>query len=197
MPTAPGFADVSVQLTMVGLNRPAYFTFGIDPDGGTPQDAATAVMNAITFTGSLVSQFDNGMTVSQVRVSMGQDGSEDLVGQISGTTTGTQTKSTLPPNVAVLIHKVTARGGRRGRGRMFLPWCVDESLVDEAGLIQNSAVTSLQTACSLFLAKLADFSVPMVLLHGVGNTLPGAPNPVTALTVDKLISTQRRRLGRR
>jgi len=110
---------------MAGLSRPAYLTFGIDPSGGTPQDAATAVMTAVCTAGSLITAFDNALTVTQVRVSMGQDGSEDLVGMVAGTNTGSSAKASPPPNVAVLVHKVTARGGRRGRGRMFIPWCVD------------------------------------------------------------------------
>ena len=54
----------------------------------------------------------------------------------------------------------------------------------------------LQTLANSFLAALTSGGVPMVILHNPGKTVPGAPNTVTSLSVDRLIATQRRRLGR-
>jgi hypothetical protein len=96
----------------------------------------------------------------------------------------------------MLVHKGTARGGRRGRGRLFIPWCLNNSDIGEDGLIGTTSMSSRQSAMNVFLAKLATESVPMVLLHDQGLTAPGSPDAVTYLNVDKLISTQRRRLGR-
>lgn len=206
MATAPGYADCAIQITLGGMPRPAYVTFGVDPTDTDPMLVAGAINTAAAAAGSLCSVLDNSATITSVRVSMGTDGSEDVVGWLSTNSPGTSSKTSLPPNCAVLVHKLTTRGGRRGRGRMFLPWCMTESDVDEAGLINSSVVTGLQTALGAFRANLSAGSNPMVLLHDPSKpstadpprppTSMGAPNLVTTLVVDKLISTQRRRLGR-
>jgi hypothetical protein len=85
---------------------------------------------------------------------------------------------------------------------MFLPWSLINTDIGEGGLVAGARLTTLQTAANKFLSELAVQSVPMVLLPrpsapGTEHpTPPGAPSPVTSLVVDKLISTQRRRLGR-
>jgi hypothetical protein len=197
MPTPPGFANVSAQLTLAGLARPAYVTFGINPTDTSPQIVANKVLISMTSAGSFMSRMDSSVTLSQIRVSLGTDGSEDLVGQVTGTTVGSIAGGGTPPQVAVLLHKVTTRGGRRGRGRMFIPWWAPETNVDEAGLIDTSILDDLQAAADNFLAALLTNGVPMYLLHDPGKTAEGPPNEVLGLTVDRLTSTQRRRLGRR
>lgn len=196
MPTAPGYADVSVGYTQTGLIRPAYLTFGVDPTDTNPALVGASILTAVTAAGSLNSVMDATATLTRIRVSLGTDGGEDLVSDTSHTTAGGSIMSTLPPNCAVLVHKRTARGGRRGRGRLFIPWCVNETDVDEAGIILAAKVTSLQTAMAAFLTALSTNTVPMVVLHNAGLTAPGPPDLVTSMTVDRLISTQRRRLGR-
>jgi hypothetical protein len=200
--TVPGFADVALQLILTGLNRPAYITFGIDPADTDPMTIAGAVNTAASTAGSLMSIMDSNVTLRSVRVSLGTDGSEDVVGVLTATTIGGLSKTSLPPNCACLVHKLSARGGRRGRGRVFIPWCIDEGVCDEAGIITPAAVTPIQAAMNVFRGALSSGGNPMVLLHepsqpGVAHpSTPGAPNVVTALVVDPLISTQRRRLGR-
>ena len=196
MPTAPGFADVSVEFTHSLLPRPAYITFGVDPTATDPAQVATSVSLALNTAGSLLSLVDSNVTMSGIRVSLGTDGSEDLVYDAQYTIACTKSGASTPPNVAVLVHKNTARGGRRGRGRFFIPWAWPNTQMTETGIIAAADVTTMQNACTTFLSALATQTVPMQLLHGPGQTAPGAPNQVLSLTVDRLISTQRRRLGR-
>lgn len=197
MPTPSGFGAISVQIVHSGMTRPAYLTFGVDPASTDPQTVAGLISGGIAAAGSLASALDTECTVSEVRVSLGTDGGEDIVGGLSTAVAGGSGTTSVPPNCAVLVHKRTARGGRRGRGRLFIPWCVGEGSVDEAGIIASAAQTSIQNAMNTWLNNMTTNNVPMVLLHDPGITVPGAPNLVTALSVDKLISTQRRRLGRR
>lgn len=79
---------------------------------------------------------------------------------------------------------------------MFIPWCLATTAVSEAGIITGSAITTLSNAMNVFLTRLGVETVPMVVLHNPGSSAPGAPNTVLTLTVDSLVSTQRRRLGR-
>lgn len=202
MPTPPGFADISLKFELAGLVRAAYITFAVDPTDTDPTIVASNVINAINAATSLKSITDSNVTISGIRVSMGTDGSEDLATEVPTVIAGGAGLSGAPPNCAALVHKTTSRGGRRGRGRMFIPWVLDEGSVTEAGLLVGAHMTTLQTACNNFLTALTTFGVPMYLLHNPSTpettkpTVPGAPNLVTGLKVDAMISTQRRRLGR-
>lgn len=120
------------------------------------------------------------------------------VGDGSGSTTvyeaprnivGTAGAVSLPNNCAYLVRKSTARAGRRGRGRMYLPpWIVAEADISNSGILTGAALTGLQA-----IVEDAFPLAGLVLLH---DDLPAvlAPDSITALTVDRQIATQRRRL---
>jgi hypothetical protein len=203
MATPPGYADVSVEMTHVGNPRPSFLTFGINP---TLTDAAAIAADIATTLGAAAGPktiLDSEASFTAVRVSVGTDGTEDIVYESAISIVGTAPLTALPSNCAVLVHKRTARGGRRGRGRLFLPWCISEAAVDEAGIIAGATVTTLNVAMSAWHGDLSTRGSPMVLLHQpssagtVHPTTPGPPDVVTGLVVDNLIATQRRRLGRR
>jgi len=196
MPTPPGYADISLRLQLTGLNRPAFITFGCDPVDTTASAVATNVVAAFSAAGSIKTIIDSAVTLTGVQVSLGTDGTADITDIQPANVACSYVGSTLPPNCAMLVRKNTGRGGRRGRGRMFIPWCLPEGNVEEWGTIQSSIVTANQNACNTFFNQLASFLVPMVLLHGPGQTSAPAPDLVTNLVVDPLVSTQRRRLGR-
>lgn len=202
MPTPPGFADCSIEMVLATSSRPAYITFGVDPTETEPSTVATSVWASALFAGSLVSMMDSSVTFVGVHVALGTDGAEDLAYEHPVTTVGSAALTSLPANCSLLVHKVTARGGRRGRGRMFIPWVIGEGDCDEGGLITASPLAAMQTKLDTFRIQLATNGVPMVLLHKpslpgtIHPTTAGAPNPVLALRADKLIGTQRRRLGR-
>lgn len=196
MPTPPGFADCSIELTHALSTRPAYITFGVDPSLTDPTLVAADVLNAARATGSLTKHLDSQVVLTAVRVSMGTDGGGDLVyvGQYTEACSGVASAAPLP--TAILVHKVTARGGRRGRGRMYIPWFTNGSNISETGVVTGSEVTACNVVLETFRAALAAGGNPMVLLHGEGRTPLGAPDVVTKLVADSLVGTQRRRLGR-
>lgn len=197
MATPAGYAECSYSFTQAGLIRPAFITFGVDPSETAIDLIATAVQAAFTAAGSLNTVMDSSVQMVNTRVSLGTETAEDLVYNLpSAIAGGGGTTGSLPPNCAVLIRKVTARGGRRGRGRVYVPWAINETAVDEVGIIAGAAVTTLQNAANAWRAALVTQNVPMVVLHNPGLTATGAPDVVTSLRVDPLIATQRRRLGR-
>lgn len=185
-----------MQFTLASFPRPAYVTFGLNPTATDPTSVATSVASAFASPGSLFTRMDSSVILTGVRVALGTDGSEDLIGFSPTNVACTAAGSGPPPNVAILVHKRTARGGRRGRGRMFLPWFGSEGDHDETGSINGTALTQYQTAVDTFRTSLTSLAGPMVLLHGPGETTPGPPDTITGLDVDRLVSTQRRRLGR-
>lgn len=193
----PGTAAVSIEMAQATLTRPAFITFGVDPSATDPVSIAQGVASSITLANSLGSITDSTVTFKSVTVRLGQDGGDPLVGVHPMTAPGTGgALSTLPPNCATLVHKRTAKGGRRHRGRMYLPWCVQEASVSETGVLDPAIVTQTQNAMTIFLNALTTANVPMVLLHSEGVSPVPPATLVTSLTVDALIATQRRRLGR-
>ncbi len=170
-------------------------TFGIDV-GSTPSSDPTIandVLNA--FQAALAAKIDVSVTLGPCHLAIGQDDGSSI--NVVGSTTyaGASVVTSVPPAVAFLIRKTTATGGKRGRGRFYLPWAIATANLDEGGNIAGASVTAMQSAVTSFLTTLATggIATPMVLLHQVGSSTPSL---VTALTADPRAATQRRRQGR-
>jgi hypothetical protein len=202
VPTASGFATCSYELKHATLARSSFLTFGIDPSGTDPSAVATSLRSHFFAASSLGSVLDSEVALIATHVSLGTDGGEDITGIDPNPGNCTRSGSSPTPNVAVLVHKRTARGGRRGRGRLYLPWACVPSDLSENGTILGTRVTTLQTAVTAWLTACSGGAGPVVILHrdslpGTEHpTPPGPPNVVTSMTVDPLVATQRRRLGR-
>jgi hypothetical protein len=124
-----------------------------------------------------------------------------------GPSRGTAAVSSLPPNCAQLVRKLTGLGGRKNRGRFYWPWFLNEGSVDEAGSVDAAWTTGTQTA---FDAWFTQGNVTgdgrMVIANKVYGVDPVTGKPVvtavnigpevTSLVVDNRIATQRRRLDR-
>lgn len=199
-----GFAQVQIQITHSGMARRAMITYGVDVSGaggdylGIAQD-----IPGLWQTGHAAT-FDDNTTFGPVTLRVGQDGGEALVVTGTASFVGTASSQTIAPNNALLVRKLTSRGGRRGRGRMYIPWILGESNVDEVGRVdsgyaatRNVALATLRTAHGT-----SSPPCPMVLLHATSAdgvdppTTPGPPDPITALVCDLIVGSQRRRLGR-
>jgi hypothetical protein len=198
----PGYALCSCQITHQSASRPAFITFGVKNELGSPMLLADGVFTSITRSGSIVAQMDQNVTVGPVTTREGISGGEPIVDVSGSGVPGQQTLTTLPSNCALLMHKRTARGGRRGRGRMFIPWCLNEPSVEENGQLTDLAMTAFTNVANTFLSALSEGQTPMYILHNTSEpgtdhpTSAGSPDLVTVLSVDRLIGTQRRRLGR-
>lgn len=196
-----GFAQVTIPIRHVLMAREAVVTFGVE---WNPAGTAEAALDRIfsDWFETMGGVIDEACTQGPARASVGTSTDEHI--QVEGTDTGGSSRSVeeAPPNVAMLIQKRTARGGRRGRGRMFVPWALDEGQVSGVGGITVGQVNLAQTAADAFLFNLLTIDgdggpFTMHILHvSGGSTTPGPPDPVTALVVDNVVSTQRRRLGR-
>jgi hypothetical protein len=203
MPTPPGFASCSYEIRHSTMSRSAYLTFGVDCTDTDPNLVASKARTTFALATGLGSIIDLNASLVSTRASLGTDGGEDLVGVDSTVVPCTKGLTSYPPNCAALVHKRTARGGRRGRGRMYIPWTVAIGDASEAGVIIAGTVNSITTACTNWLTAMAASGPgPVVLLHRPSGplvsppTTPGAPNVVTSMSCDSLIATQRRRLGR-
>jgi hypothetical protein len=202
MATPPGFAACSYELRHSLMSRSAFITFGCDPTATDPNAIATSLAAAFAATGSLFTIIDSNVQLQSTRVALGTDGTEDIIGTSPQLVACTLAGSTAPANCAALVHKRTARGGRRGRGRLYIPWCILVADLGESGIISGTRITTITAAVAAWSAQVTSLVGPPVVLHrpstpGTAHpTVPGSPNPVTSYVVDPLIGTQRRRLGR-
>ena len=186
-----GYAQANLRFTDLSSPNGAEITLGIQLGlpGAGPADVAgivaeawgdtiRTVMPATVELGSVLVKFGPNLTGPSAELSAGTNGSG---GGASG-----------PPNVAILVHKNTALGGRAGRGRFYHPGA-QESEVDPSGNLTPAFVAGMQTQCNTFFSDLDTAGLALVLLHSDGSPIT-APTVLTGLTVDARVATQRRRL---
>ncbi len=109
---------------------------------------------------------------------------------------GTGTGVSLPPNNAALLQKRSNVGGRRNRGRNYIPG-VPVADVNQAGVWGTGKQAVWQTAASNWLAETAAraFVSEVVIFHTTAAGVPGLPPTVVeSITVPTKIATQRRRM---
>lgn len=107
---------------------------------------------------------------------------------------GLEGSAAVPPNTSVLVSKQTAVGGRRGRGRMFLPG-IREDRVDVTGLLDPTNVGNINNALDSFMSDMTTAGYPLMLEHG-DDPSPLAPTELVAMECQSTVATQRRRLRR-
>lgn len=196
----PGFAQVSAVLRNVGDPEAWYVTWAVDASGYGGDYEALGDLNIGAFSVGFLNSMNAATTLEGVIMRVGQDGGEPLSVYRAAGVTGSGSTAKLPQNCAMLVRKNTGRGGRTGKGRMYIPNVLSEGEVDNVGVIAPSFLSGLQTGANDFLEFLNEPEVvapaPMVLLHNEG--VPGGTTPtaITSLQVDSVIATQRRRLRR-
>lgn len=195
------YAQVRTDIGLTGDNEPMSITYAVS----IPNLSTTLTLGTIpedihdAFVAAFGARLDASYTFisTEVKGRYGAGSEDFLLGTHAGGESGTRAAfDGLPQNCALLVHKRTNFAGRTGRGRNYFPGLADTE-VNEIGQITAGVVTAWQTAMTAWLAgvnAVVDVG-SFVLLHntpGAGAAL--APREVTALTVDPLIATQRRRL---
>lgn len=146
--------------------------------------------------GAVEGLYDSEWTFPQLTVLAGNDGPA-LRFVTTGNEAGTRsTVTSPPPNVAYLLRKNTSFAGRRYRGRMFLPGSSNGG-IQQGGILSGAEFTLVDAAAGALDNVFqgvgsANLSQP-VLLH---SEAPTTPTPVTSLSAELIVATQRRRLVR-
>lgn len=185
------YAQANFRYTGVAMPHGAEWTLGLDVAlwAGTPNQLATALAADYVTTGFAANQF-NGVTLSSISVKFGPTATGPT-GLWNGSVTGASSSPGTAPMNSFLVHKVTAFGGRSGRGRLYMPG-VDETQVSPAGVISPGTVTSLTADFEQFRTLLEARDLTCVLLHNAGAPLT-IPTPITGFVCDSQVATQRRR----
>lgn len=105
---------------------------------------------------------------------------------------GTGAQDQMPPNVALLVKKVTQFGGRHNQGRMYLPpaW-LSETVVTSAGNLAGGDVITINGMLEASRAAQVAAGFDLYLLHSTAGPIPV---PIDSLSIDSRVATQRRRL---
>jgi hypothetical protein len=186
-----GFGQAAYRFSLTGDPEVMITTIGCDVDamGGDPQAAAEFLRDKFTAEFS-AAEIIGGWTFLGVSLKAGSVGGLGATFEAPANLVGTNSVQSPAQNTTTLVKKITALGGRSGRGRMFLPpFNLDETSVAKNGMIDPTSVATMQTGINA-----AFWHVNASLLHD--SAAPGAPGPtpITSLLVDPQVATQRRRL---
>lgn len=186
-------AEVTHRIEVADGPYPANVVYGVDNSTGLTAEAIAATA-AEAFGDTLMQYLVNVASLTNTRAKRGPNstGSSADDGYVQA---GLEGSNSAPPNVAVVIQKRTATGGRTGRGRMYLPF-IDETKIDRGGVLDSTYQSNVQAAADAFISALAAADIPMVLLHQLGGSSDDTPHLVTSLNVAQRVGTQRRRLRR-
>jgi len=187
----PGFAQVNFVLGGTALPRGAQITIGVDNQTDDFGADGVAFHASDNWNFAITPVWTELGTLEKVHAKLGPN----ATGPEADNTTpydGADDYQPTPAQAALLVTKNTALGGRQGRGRLFMP-SINEAGVTAAGVVQTATVLVWQNAFNAFFDAMAGNNLPLVLLH---NAVEVVPTPVTSLTVNSLMATQRRRIRR-
>lgn len=189
-----GFGQVNFHFTGSAVPSGAQMTLGIDIAAIAVAPSALATMVAANWaTADIPGLQSNTISCTEVSVKYGPTETGP-----SGTTAtvmpGESAQPAVPPNTSLLVQKVTAFGGRAGKGRWYLPG-IPEVHVDQSGVLSSGYLTTVNTAFDAFLTAMEADDIGCVVLHGAGSPL-SLPSPILSFEPQTVVATQRRRLRR-
>lgn len=183
-----GFSRVAYRFSLSGDPEVMITTMGYET---AVVGQAVAEAFATTFQDAFPpAEYSASYTFLGVRMEAGADGGPPVIYEAVRTAVGTAASAPLTQNVAILVRKTSLLGGRRGRGRMFLPpMFLPEGEVSANGMINVGPLAAVQN--SVTQAFFTDLD-PVLLHDNVPSIL--APTPITNVIVQAQVATQRRRL---
>jgi hypothetical protein len=192
----PGFGQANHMFQLVGGSDTYFVTIGYEEQGmfTTANDQALRIRVAWSATGDIFhpASYSSLWIYKGVRVTF-VNSSGPHIGESLVADAGTAgANATLPVNTAFLVRKETSLGGRHGRGRMYLPPAfASEAQVTQAGILDSTLAATMQTKLTGALTGMGAENLRAVLLHS--DPLVD-PSPISALGLQLLVATQRRRL---
>lgn len=193
-----GFAQANIKMNLTGKVETMVMTLGIAGDlDPSPDEIAFRVDQALTVSGSLfaadqVDAMSNLWSYNGVDVTF-MSSTGPILASFDNHVAGEATQAGLVINGCLLVRKGTAAGGRKNRGRLYMPPAyLHEINVSAAGVIDSVVVSEMQARFLAFRTELVSNGALPVLLHSLAAGLP--PTGITSFTVESLIATQRRRL---
>lgn len=188
-----GFANVRFVYSLSGVADEMSFAIGVSPP--TASEASEIAFAADTAYAAAGFGGSPGMYVGWsylgTRV-VKKFGGQPQVGDYVIASVGSAAGQTVPPNCSLLVKKNTALGGRKGRGRLFVPpYGLADTMVSNAGFLEDAQRGILQTAWDSLITELNANNLVPTLFHSDPLDLP---TTITSFTVQAQLATQRRRM---
>jgi len=186
----PGYANLQLLFTSPG-GRNALTSHGCTAEALNPE-----MLNNVTnlwAASDYWENMDDSWVFNGARLVIGTSvPSEPITWEHASSTPGGNSGTSAPPNCAMLLRKHTERGGRKGRGRMYIPGVTADSITDAGTLGGATSTFELQLQDVLTDMFGALNSADPVLLHQ--DEADGDPDVVTRWELDSMVATQRHRL---
>lgn len=190
-----GYAQMNMRWSVAGDPEFMYCTLGLFDVTGAKLPAVQAAdvgaawdASTLTTAANMLAGWSAGTVLTTVMTGTGP-----ITFETGTAVAGSAAAGTLPNNCAVLVRKQTAAGGRRNRGRMFVPPAYNnESGVNQVGTLDPATVTVYQNLMNSLENELVAVDMLPMLLHSNG----GIPTAITSFLVQPKLATQRTRMRR-
>jgi hypothetical protein len=208
MPSIPvGFAQVKFEFTVAGQPRPICSTLGIGrPEGESNPlsakhlaDRMAEHFKAVFGAASTGEQWAfQGVTAAVQEMADSQDVAKSSA---EYNFQGAWSQRNPPINCCLLVEKRTSKGGKRYRGRMYLPaaW-VSSNATASSGQLDNGERDSFGSKLTAFYNAITSPTMGTafqpVLLHNQGEAggTNFIPTEITSFGIDPMLATQRKRM---
>lgn len=142
--------------------------------------------------GQIMGNLNNHVTLTRISYRLGSAAADDPVTERAVNFPGLGGGNMTPINNCLILKKITALGGRRNRGRNYLPG-VGEGAVGDDGVVDTDVANGVSSNFGDVRADMTDAGCELVLLH---QSAPFNPTVVVTALCEATIGTQRRRLSR-
>jgi hypothetical protein len=194
MPPIPvGHALLKFRFVLVGDAEEMITTLGVETTAASTSERIAAANSAMDSWGdNMLPIQSNTYTLVGVDAVFGTATGDVPITSTDPARVGAVGGAVTPPNTAMLVKKVSGQGGRRNRGRMYVPG-ISQLTIDHVGGIAPATLATYDTAVNNLLLGIesGSFMDRLVIFHSIA---PLTPTIVEDLQVDPRIATQRRRL---
>jgi len=182
------YAQITLEWDISSAPRNAVCVFGVADV--IPRNSPSEIYDALlpTLEDKWPTDLSDAANLFTCRIKCGPDAT-GAFGEFPLNEIGTRTGGVDAPQQSALVTKNTTHGGRKGRGRMYIPG-IGSGETDTGGTLKSDFRTALQADLDIWISDLADADIPMVVLHEDATS----PYLVESLTLSALTATQRRRL---
>jgi hypothetical protein len=186
-----GYGQANFIYSGASIPNGAQWTLGFQQLGsGSPESVASLILSAYESEG-MDGFHAAAVVLDEVMVKFGPTDTGPS-GSAFGPVPGVLSGEPMPGQVSSLVQKLTAFGGRAGRGRMYIPG-ISETAVAGNSQWDSGSLAARQTNLDDFYDQLKTYDVSPVVLHGAGSPLT-TPTDITQFRLQALVATQRRRI---
>lgn len=187
------FSNVRYVFSCAGVTEEMSFAHGVSGGiGASASDIALACH--LAFVGAVPETPEGiyvGWSYLGTRVTKTTAG-EPVTAEFNANMQGTAIGQSSIVSSALLVRKTTAEGGRKNRGRMYVPPCVlAEAVVSNAGFIDSGDLGTLSSKFDQFHSDLVLAEMIPCLFH---SDPVDTPTTITGFVLQSQLATQRRRM---